>query len=72
MALQRLVQAMRLDKSPEFQTVLSQGSIRDSQSMGSVESAVRWWRGKFRTLRYAVQLRYQCHVDPQHVLWPWL
>eukprot|EP00974_Lingulodinium_polyedra_P061066 5889696-Lingulodinium_polyedra.AAC.1 len=39
MALQRLVQAIRLDKSPEFQTVLSQGSFRDSQSVGSVESA---------------------------------
>eukprot|EP00975_Prorocentrum_lima_P021672 4565413-Prorocentrum_lima.AAC.1 len=59
MALQRLVQTKRLEKSPEFKTVLSNGSIRDSQSMGSVESAVRWWRGKFRTLRYATQLHYR-------------
>ena len=72
MALQRLVQTKRLEKSPEFKTVLSNGSIRDSQSMGAVESAVRWWRGKFRTLRYATQLHYRVHLGPDHVLWAWI
>ena len=71
-SLQRLVATKRLEKSPEFTTVLSQGKLKDSPSMGAVESAIRWWRGKFRTLLYQMQLQYQCRIGKDHPMWPWM
>ena len=53
-------------------TVITNGKTRDSQSMGLVETTIRWWRGKLKTFRFAVENRYGRKVTPKHVLWSWL
>jgi len=67
LALQERVQAERKDR-----TILSNGSLMDSQSMGQAETAVRWWREKLRTFRYMVEGNYARKITPNHPLWPWL
>eukprot|EP00971_Amphidinium_carterae_P190885 3787957-Amphidinium_carterae.1 len=69
-ALQGKIQEARLKKG--LRTVCSTGKTRDSPSMGSVESAIRWWRSKVRTLRYALQQEFGISVTPDMAIWKWL
>eukprot|EP00974_Lingulodinium_polyedra_P066460 6433106-Lingulodinium_polyedra.AAC.1 len=49
--LQNHVRVARSKGCAAWTTLVSRGKVRDSQSMGGVEVAIRWWRSKFRTLR---------------------
>eukprot|EP00969_Alexandrium_andersonii_P003767 163420-Alexandrium_andersonii.AAC.1 len=40
--------------------------------MGSVESAIRWWRAKLLTFRYQLEQDYGRKVTPNHEIWPWM
>ena len=53
-------------------TLITNGKTRDSKSMGLVESVIRWWRGKLKTLRFSVEHKYARKLTPNHVLWSWL
>jgi hypothetical protein len=56
----------------ETEVTHQSGKLKDSASMGQVEATIRWWRGKLKTLRYDVEMRYGRKVTPNHVLWPFL
>ena len=62
----------RIAATREAPVTVSTGKTRDSQSMGRVESTIRWWRGKARTLRYDVEMKYGRKVTPDHAMWPYL
>ena len=38
--------------------------------MGGIESAIRWWRAKLKTLGYCAEARYAGKIGPEHNLWP--
>ena len=54
-----------------MRTILSTGKLRDSASMGGVESVTRWWRAKLRTLKLYTEAKYKQRIDPAHCLWQW-
>jgi len=70
--LQNDVLVARAKEFPKFRVITSQGKVMDSQSMGGVETSVRWWRSKFRVLRLFLQDKYGTHIGPTHPMWPWL
>ena len=47
LALQQRVQTTRHER-----TILSNGKLKDSPSMGMIESVIRWWRGKVKIFRF--------------------
>ena len=69
-ALQSKVSSERLRNG--LKTTISNGKTHDSQNMGQVESAIRWWRGKALTLKYATEANYMFKLRPGQTLWPWL
>ena len=50
----------------------STGECQDSQSMGAIESTIRWWRGKFRSLRSELETAYGRQIHPQMAVWHYL
>ena len=46
--------------------------MKDSQNMGLVETTIRWWQVRVRTLRYNFERRFGFHLTPDSVIWPWL
>eukprot|EP00971_Amphidinium_carterae_P350904 6491802-Amphidinium_carterae.1 len=70
LSLQAKVRDVRLKKG--LRTVCSSGKTRDSPSMGAVESSIRWWRSKVRTLRYDVQQVFGVSLTPDMAVWKWL
>ena len=40
--------------------------------MGQVESTIRWWRAKLKTLRYGMEMQHGAKLTANHVLWPHL
>ena len=69
-SLQEKVQLERTKSG--LTTLLSNGHVRDSQSMGSVEAAIQWWRNKLKAIRFCTEARYGIVLDPAHPLWPHL
>ena len=53
-------------------TDLTEGSLKDSQNMGSIEAPIRWWQALTRTLRFDVERRYAAKLTADQVLWCWL
>ena len=47
-------------------------TLKQSSSMGQVESTIRWWRAKLKTLRYGMEMQHGAKLTPNHVLWPHL
>ena len=66
-ALAEATKAYRKDR-----TDISTGKVRDSQSMGQIESPIRWWEAKTRTFRYDMQLRCGVLLSADDEIWPWL
>ena len=69
-APQAIIDAIVLQR--EADVIPQSGKLKDSANMGQVEATIRWWRGKLKTLRYDVEMRYARKVAPNHVLWPFL
>ena len=69
-APQAIIDAIVVKRETEI--IPQSGKLKDSASMGHVEATIRWWRGKLKTLRYDVEMRYGRKVTPNHVLWPFL
>ena len=55
-----------------LQTRVSQGRTRDSQSMGFIETRIRWWRGRLKANRVMVEMNYGVKLTPTSSLWPFL
>ena len=50
-------------------TDLEEGSLKDSPSMGGVESPIRWWQAKVRTYRYDLERRYGLLLTADSEIW---
>ena len=71
-ALQKMIGVMRTKQNPNARIIPSLGKLRDSKSMGGVEVHIRWWRAKFKALRFCCQDKYGIHIGPKHPLWAWM
>ena len=57
---------------PENITHPARGSLMDSASMGLVESTIRWWRARLKTMRLFVERKYGKRLGVKSPLWPFL
>ena len=46
--------------------------MRDSKSNGFIESSIRWWQVKARTIRCSVESLYGRRLTSDHCICPWL
>jgi hypothetical protein len=53
-------------------TDITEGSLKDSQNMGAIESVIRWWQVKVRTLRFCFEKRYGKKLTAYSIVWLWL
>ena len=68
---QRAVAIRMKEKGEAVKTFVREGSVKDSASMGAVESTIRWWQVKARTLRLDVERRFGKMTTPDDILWLW-
>ena len=50
-------------------TTSTEGSVKDSASMGAIETVIRWWQAKVRTLKSDFEERYKQILTADHVVW---
>ena len=55
----------------EHPTILQESQVRDSKSNGFIESSIRWWQVKARTVRCSVESLYGRRLTSDHCIWPW-
>ena len=56
----------------EHPTTLQESHVRDSKSNGFIESSIRWWQVKARTIRCSVETLCGRRLTSDHCIWPWL
>ena len=59
-------------ESTKVEVVLEESPVGDHQANGEVENAIKRFAGQFRTLREAVETRYQKRLTQEHHAVPWL
>ena len=73
MAIKEQVATLHLkEKGDAAKTFVTEGSVKDSASMGAVEATIRWFQVKARTLRLDLEKRYGKMTTPDDILWTWL
>ena len=59
-------------ETTKVEIILEESPVGDHQGNGEVENAIKRFAGQFRTLREALETRYQKRITQEHHALPWL